>query len=239
MPRLRKPTSAIDTLVFIKKAVGTAQSDNQNGGSFLSQEILDRAINFIPILEERLGDISQLQGNSQKEIREKNQANSSLKTYVRDIWEVLRRRVYREALPLDVFAYYQLPKSGVNPALTNDGQWLEMASMIIKGEEEALKAGYKPVLNPSVAELKDKLITATKENSDVASADKALDEAQEMVSDLIPESKEIIDRIIAELNFNLYKKDPASKRRIMRNYGVRFEVTKNEVSENESDILLN
>ena len=51
----------------------------------------------------------------------------------------------------------------------------------------------------------------------------------------MPEAKKIIDRIIAELDFNLYEKDDSSKRRIMRNYGVRFEYTKNEPKEEDDD----
>jgi hypothetical protein len=66
-----------------------------------------------------------------------------------------------------------------------------------------------------------------------------LDEAQEAVSDLMPEAAALVDRIIAELEFHLYDRDDASKRRIMRNYGVRFELTTNETPEDESDIQLN
>lgn len=69
---------------------------------------------------------------------------------------------------------------------------------------------------------------ARKERADVTDADKQLDEAQESVSDLMPEAKKVIDRIHAELEFNLHDKEDASKRRIMRNYGVYYTYTKNE-----------
>lgn len=69
---------------------------------------------------------------------------------------------------------------------------------------------------------------ARKEAADVSVADRTLDEVQEKVSNLMPESRRIIDRIIAELEFNLYDKDDSSKRRIMRNYGVQYELAKNE-----------
>jgi hypothetical protein len=44
----------------------------------------------------------------------------------------------------------------------------------------------------------------------------------------MPEAKKVIDRINAELEFNLHDKEDASKRRIMRNYGVYYTYTKNE-----------
>jgi hypothetical protein len=186
-----------------------------------------------------MGNLSKFKSLSQKEIREKNQSMDVLKTYVRDSWDGCRRRVYREQLPLDVFAYYQLPKSGNNPIPTTDGQWLEIAELMIKGERDAIESGYAPISNPSMAEVTDVLTLARSEAEDVSEADKMLDEAQEAVSDLMPEAAALVDRIIAELEFHLYDRDDASKRRIMRNYGVRFELTTNETPEDESDIQLN
>lgn len=160
---------------------------------------------------------------------------SVLQTYMKDLWEGKRRHIYREKLPREVFAYYQLPQSGNNPNLTQEGQWIETAVLMIKGETDALAAGYTPMSNPSMAELSEKLEIAKKERGDVSEADKHLDKAQEAVSDLMPEAKKIVDRMIAELDFNLYEKDDASKRRVMRTYGVYYEYTKNEPNEDELD----
>ena len=44
---------------------------------------------------------------------------------------------------------------------------------------------------------------------------------------------DLIDDIAAELRFNLRKKDPASRRRIMRTYGVKFRYLKGEPVEAE------
>ena len=160
---------------------------------------------------------------------------SVLQTYMRDIWAGKRRHIYREDLPLEVFAFYQLPQSGKSPVISQEGQWIETASLMIEGEKGAIAAGYPPMSNPSMAELKEKLKIATKEREDVSDADKVLDEAQEAVSGLMPETKKVIDRIIAELEFNLYDKEDASRRRIMRNYGVYYEYTKNEPPEDDNE----
>ncbi|MCT4591011.1 MAG: hypothetical protein N4A71_24530 [Carboxylicivirga sp.] len=237
MPRIRKPLSAIDRLVFLKKAVNTANIES--GEKMISEKTLGQANAVIAPLEANIGELANQKSESQKEIREKNTAMSNLQTYVRDIWEGIRRRVYREQLPLDVFPYYQLPKNGTSPKLASEGQWLEVAGLIIKGEASAIANGYAPMSNPSVDELGSKLKEAKKESADVTIADQKLDASQEAVSDLMPEAVAAIDRIIAELNFNLYDKDDASKRRIMRNYGVRYELTTKEEAEDATDVSLN
>jgi hypothetical protein len=239
MPRLRKPESAIDRLVFFKKATETAANDSEKGESLLTPKTLEKSIDLIARLTSGMGNLAKFESLSQKEIREKNQSMKVLKTYVKDSWDGCRRRVYREQLPLDVFAFYQLPKSGKSPVLTTEGQWLETAELMIKGEADAIESGYAPISNPSISELSQVLATARNEAEDVSEADKLLDKAQESVSDLMPEAAALVDRILAELEFNLFDRDDASKRRIMRNYGVRYELTKNESLEDDTDTQLN
>lgn len=219
----------IDSLIFLKKSVETTASDNQNGGAHLSADIVEKAQTLITNLEQGMGEKAAVVSNAQKERQEKNEAVDKLKTYIRDFWEVARRRIYREGLPVELLAYYQLPKSGFSPVLSTDGSALEMAPLIIKGDADAVANGHPAMINPSAEDLQKVFDIARKEASDVSVADRALDEVQEKVSNLMPESRRIIDRIIAELEFNLYDKDDSSKRRIMRNYGVQYELAKNEV----------
>ncbi|MBI9063478.1 MAG: hypothetical protein JEZ14_15960 [Marinilabiliaceae bacterium] len=239
MPRLRKPEAALARLVFFKQVVETSEKDTGGKGPYVSAATVERTKQFIPGLESGLGNISQFTSLTQKEIREKNQAMTVLKVYIRDFWEVLKRRVYREQLPLDLFALFQLPKSGKVPALSSNRECLEMAELIIKGEAVALESGYAPMTNPDVSQLSEKLDIARKELKDVSEADLQLDKVQESVSGLMPEAKKLVDRIIAELEFNLYEKEDAGKRRIMRNYGVQYEVTKNEVQEEDIETSAN
>ncbi len=235
MPKIKKALSAIDRLVFLKNAVNAAKSTEGIDQAYLRGETIARAEALSVDLEDKLGHLGKFSSESHKEVREKNEAINLLKTYVRDLWEVVKRRVYRENLPLDVFAYYQLPKSGNKPELNSDGQSIELATLIIKGDADAVSAGYNPMANPSAAELQEVLSKAAAELKDVSEADRALDLAQESVSGLMPEVKSLIDRIIAELEFGLFDRDDANKRRIMRNYGVRYAYTKNEPIEDEVD----
>ncbi len=235
MPRLRKPISAIDSQAFLKKSISTANNVPEGGKILIAPETIQKATGLSAQFKTRMGDIGGFNSQMQKETREKNEAMSVLQTYMRDIWNGKRRHIYRENLPREVFAYYQLPRSGNSPELTQEGQWIETASLMIEGEKGAVAAGYPPIGNPSMVELKEKLEIATKEREDISGADKQLDEAQEAVSDLMPEAKKVIDRIHAELEFNLHDKEDASKRRIMRNYGVRYEYTKNEPRDDDQD----
>ncbi len=51
--------------------------------------------------------------------------------------------------------------------------------------------------------------------------------------ELREQADDLIDDIAAELRFNLRKKDPASRRRIMRTYGVKYRYLKGEPVEAE------
>lgn len=238
MPRLRKPISAIDCVAFLKKTVSTAENLPEGEKKLVTPESLQKASALISQFDSGLGNLGTFSSQMQKETREKNTAMSILQTYMRDIWAGKRRHVYRENLPHEVFAYYQLPQSGNSRELSQEGQWIETAALMIEGEKSAVAAGYPPMSNPSIAEMDAKLIIADKERADVSKADKKLDEAQEAVSDLMPETKVVIDRIIAELEFNLYDKEVASKRRIMRTYGVRYDYIKNEPRDDDDPDIL-
>lgn len=84
------------------------------------------------------------------------------------------------------------------------------------------------MVNPSAAQLQAVLAATMSEAEDVAMADRAYDEAQEAVVALRPQADKLIEDVMAELRFNLRKKDPPSQRRIMRTYGARFRYLEGE-----------
>ena len=142
MPRLRKPNSAIDCLAFLKQSISTTGRVPKGGESLISPATLKKAAGLSAQLKTGLGSSGSLDSQMQKETREKNTAMSVIQTYMRDIWEGKRRHIYRENLPLEVFAYYQLPRSGNSPYFSQEGQWIETAAMMIEGEKGAIAAGY-------------------------------------------------------------------------------------------------
>ena len=142
--------------------------------------------------------------------------------YLRDFWEVLRRRARRLDQPAEVLTYYGLTLDGLAPQPTNQEAWLAVAAQVVEGDRLAVEAGYPPMVNPSAAEVAQVLEAARREADDVARADRAYDQAQEAVARLRIRADELIQEVMAELRFALRRRDPASRRRIMRTYGARF-----------------
>jgi hypothetical protein len=110
----------------------------------------------------------------------------------------------------------------VVPKPATQEEWLTLAAQVVKGDEVAVAAGYPATANPSAAEIEAILAAARSESDDVAVADRAYDEAQEEAAALRPQADDLIVEVVAELRFNLRKKDAPSQRRIMRTYGARY-----------------
>jgi len=124
--------------------------------------------------------------------------------------------------PAEVLTFYELPLSGVIPKSFSFSESIAVAEKVIVGDRKATEAGYPPMQNPTAEELQEAVEKAKKESNDVAPADRAYDEAEEAVEALRGKAAELIYDLIAELKFNLRKKDPASQRRIIRSYGIEI-----------------
>lgn len=233
MPKLIMPGSDDARLTFIKKAVETAEKDAAAGNPFLSAETIAATKEFIPPYEEKSMALSQKLSARSKEVREWNEALENLKTGMRDMWEVVKRRVARSDEPAEVLTYYQLPLSGIIPNPNTREEWLTLAAKMIDGDAKAVTAGYPAMLNPAADELQTVLDKAGQELGDVAGVDREYDAAQEALAELRPGADEIINEILAELRFNLRKKDAASQRRIMRTYGATYKYLKGEPLEED------
>jgi hypothetical protein len=212
----------MNRLAFLKQAATTGAQDTAAGKSYISQETLDALNALAPGFEAAHNDVSARLSARSEEVRQSNEALDTLQTYVRDLWEVLRRRLIRLNQPAAVLQFYGLGLDGVNPTPTNQAQWLATAAEVVAGDAEAVAAGYPAMTNPSAAELQAVLTAAQQEADEVAPADRAHDEAQEAVADLRPQADELIQDVVDELRFNLRKRDAPSQRRIMRTYGASF-----------------
>ncbi len=105
---------------------------------------------------------------------------------------------------------------------------MTIAAHVVKGDAVAVAAGYPAMINPSAAELETMLDAAQSESNDVAMADRTYDAAQEAVAALRVRADELIAEVVAELRFNLRKKDAPSMRRVMSTYGAAFGYLKGE-----------
>jgi hypothetical protein len=152
----------------------------------------------------------------------------TLETCMRDMWEVIKRRVFRKNEPAEVFSYYQLPLDGTVPKAILEKEIFILAERVIAGDKKAVEAGYAPAVCPGSDELAELLNAARKESEDVAQSDREYDDSHKLIAPVRAKADVLIDDIIAELEYNLRKLDPANRRRIMRTYGVTYQYAKGE-----------
>lgn len=222
MATIKKQYSDNGRTHLLQTTEKTAQGDGENYVSAITVQAITA---FLITWVEKLLQVSKFLSVREKEIREKNVAVDYLDLVMRDVWEVQKRRRKRLDLPAEVLTYYGLPLSGIVPNIGKDKDMLTMAAKMVKGDAEAVLAGFDPIVNPSAAELETALDAAKKELSEVAPADRKYDEAEEALAKLRPEADELIKDVIDELKFNLRKRDAASQRRIIQSYGVEISYT--------------
>ncbi len=222
MAKYEQPKSNRDRLTFLKRSAVTGPQDVKSGNPYVSQETLVAIAAFLPDFETAVHAVNEKMGARSKEVRERAAAIERIGLYARDLWAVLKRRASRLDQPAEVLTFYQLPLNGTIPKPTSQEQWLTLAAQVVKGDADAVAAGYPAMINPSAAELQAVLDAARSESDDVAMADRAYDAAQEAVEALRDQADEWISEVMAELRFNLRKRDAPSQRRIMRTYGATY-----------------
>lgn len=239
MAEIQLPTNDNARSQFMKKCLHAASTTNGNEAyqSMIPQDILDKGKVLLPEFDQKLSVVSSLLSQRSKEVSEKQESLGGLCMWLRDFWEVLRRRTVRLDHPAQVLTHYQLPLNGITPVLTREKDMLEIAQRVVDGETTAVAAGYPPMVNPSAAELKQVLDKAWKEVKDVPQADEAYDQGQEEIAEMRRKMDEIIKDIYDYMNFNLRKKDEGSRRRILQNYGFNFRFLKGEPTEESKNTI--
>lgn len=222
MPLYTAPENDVARAAFLQRAATTGQADITAGNSYLSQATIDAAAALGASLSSAMQAVASDQSSRSREVRQRNEAVAALATYVRDFWEVARRRAHRLGQPAEVLTFYGLPLDGVSPNPTRHDEWLATAANIINGDAEAVAAGYPAMSNPSALELTAVLTTAQTEVGEADAADRSFDQAQEALADLRVQADQMLADVMAELRFTLRRKDAASQRRIMRTYGATF-----------------
>jgi len=222
MPFFVAPHSDEARLAFLEKTEATATQDQAAGNSLLSAELLSEIHEFLTVFTDKVKALTETLGARIKETREAQQSIDLLTIYLRDLWEVLKRRVTRLNQPAEILTYYQLPLDGIIPKPASRDEWLKLADLVVAGEATAVAKGYPPMQNPSVDELKVVLATTRKEISEIAPADRTYDAAQQAVAALRPKADELISEIMDELRFKLRRRDASGQRRVMRSYGANF-----------------
>lgn len=222
MPTYQPPKSDTERLMFLRTAAQTAAVDYTNNLEYISQDTFTELQGFLPQFDEAFLDVAATFGQRDKEVQERDDALAHLRLAIADLWEVLRRRVRRNAEPVGVFRFYYLEPDGSEPTPASLEEWLALAEDIIAGDADAVAGGYDAAVCPSASELQVALDAARKEASEVAPADEAYGRAQAAIDALRAQADEMIADVLEELRFHLRKEEPASQRRVMRTYGAKF-----------------
>ncbi len=231
MPYYRAPRSDSARLKFLAKTLQAARHDRRTDRSYLPRSLVEEVADLLPTFDTALQTLKIRQNERSQRIETRNAALDRLETYLRDFWEVLKRRVERQGQPTSRLEIYGLPADGKVPKLTTYESWLNAAAAAIQGDLEAVTVGYAPMVNPSAEELRTVLDEVYQETADVAAAERAYDKAQETVNLLREEADQLIKDVVDTLRFKLRKKPPAEQRRILHLYGARFRYRKGERAE--------
>ena len=233
MPVYAPPLSDANRLFCLKCTLDMARKDSQAALYYVDEGTADAVEDLIAQFEPAYLALNATLGQRVKETEGKVNALADLQTCVRDFWEVGKRMVTRRKLSTALLAYYGLAQDGSVPKSANDTSWLDFAAQIIKGDADAVAAGYPAMSNPSAADVAAQLTLTRAEFNQVGGTDRAYDTAQETVAALRVKVDEMIQEIMAQLRFNLRKKDEPSQRRIMRSYGAKFTYGANETPDEE------
>ena len=228
MPKIHKAQNDIDRVAMLSASVEAGTKDHEENNVFISSDLLSKTKTFIEIFKPVVIGLNEKLKLRVKKVARKNQAIKFVEIYTRDIWSGLKRRVARENQPAYVLEFYKLSLNGTNPKIASPKALLEVAGQVVQGDADAVEAGFETMTNPTAAELKEKLETATEDVSSAAQADQEHDNLQAQVSKLRPQAESLIDDLQAELRFFLRKLDPPSRRQIMRTYGIQFRYSKRE-----------
>ncbi len=231
---VERASSDTGKVTQIKTGYATGKKDREEGNDYLSEETLSAAERVLGVYENKSISAHQKLSRRSRELDESRTAINTLETFVRDAVSVLQRKVKRENLPPQVFSLYGLPLDGKTPHPGSPAEWITIAGEIVEGDDKAHEQGFGRIACPSALEVLNKKEIAGKEHDDVSSADRNYDKVQEELAEIRNEAAVVIEDILAELRFNLRKMDDASKRRIMRTYGVQFRTIGGDSSSEET-----
>ena len=217
----------------LQRIVTTGRQDLAAGRPLIDAATLDQIDAFLADWTPKLQLVTRRRSEHTQELHEALAVRRTLAVYVRDAWEVQKRRIAREGLPSALLALYGLPQDGRVPQGIRVDDWPIWAEKLIHGDAAAVAQGYAPLANPSAAEIAAKLALTQQETPEVTVADRAWDEAQEAVARGRIIARGLIREAMAQIRFNLRRESNESVRRVMRLYGAQFRSSRQPIEDPE------
>ncbi|WP_282013983.1 hypothetical protein [Marinifilum flexuosum] len=233
MPYLVYPRSDLGRLKLLDRVTVTAADDAELGKGFLPAELLTDIETQKSAYQSVYDKFNASLSTKSKEVREKQECFSKLDLYVRDFFDVLKRRTIRLEHPAEILRFYNVAINGELPDFRKDEDLLKTSENIVKGDANAIAAGFPAMANPSAEEIGVVLTAAKKEMAEIVPADRAY----EMVQKELDQMREPIDDLIRDIadyiQFAGRKDKTSNVRRKMRTYGFRYQYLKNEPQDEE------
>jgi hypothetical protein len=237
MPIYRAPDSDSTRLAFMKKAVKAAALDSERGAAYVDAPFVSTFTAHYEAYATAYANVQSTLGDRVIETAESQAALNKLRMYVSHAWVSVYHRAQRLDLPDGVLEYYMLNADGSRPVIKQDREsWESIADQIIKGDANAVLAGYVAMAEPTAVELQTVLDASVNESGDVLQADRDYDEAQETVATFRDTADELIRELRDLVVFATRKKDAASQRRILRSYGAKYRYLPGEAVD-EGDVV--
>ena len=222
MPTINYPKSDIGRTDFIMRATTTNEADQSSGKPYLMTTTWEKLIALEPQFNALVVGRSSSTGKRQQEVIEKNEAISKLQLFCSHGLKSVINRVERNEEPVTILANYTIGSTGNLPLLPLTSKLITIADQIIEGDAKTVAMGYPAMINPSIDEIDALNEIAKKELADVSTADRTIDVAAEEIALVRGDVDILIRDIVADLNYTMRHSDDASRRRIMRSYGVDF-----------------
>lgn len=232
MPTIQYPQDEKKRLQMLKTAVSYEQFSLAAGEEAgLLPDTLPQLQAFLTAYAARQEERTLMAARYHQQTARRRQEIARLKRFVEDFVAGLRRRVVRMGEETAVFIQYGLRENGRLSRPTRYDGWLETAAHLLRGEVSAVAAGSPPMSNPSAAELAQVLDEVMVATTAVVAADRAYDAAQEAVAALRGQADQWARDIVLQLRYTQRHHSPASRRRVMRRYGVPFAYREGEAEE--------
>ncbi len=234
MPYYVPARSHVDRLANLKAALAAHTADNAAGKPILSAVTLTK-LNIISTYEPAVLGVASAEAKRSLEVSQKNTKYAKLLAFIRDYWEVLKRRTARLDHDASILLYAGLPLAGDVPAIANESVAVNIAKQIAKGDADMVAAGFPAMTNPTATEVTAARVAYENEHNDIAPADSALDSTLAAAQGMVLEVDEILEDVRAEVAHFNRKLDDPSIRRVLRRYGLRFATNPGEPTEDPTD----
>lgn len=233
MPNIIIPRSNEELIRFFETATRVATEDRLAEKFYTDADWITQASDFVEDFKTRVRNLTTAQRNRAQQIEERRVKVAKLEVYVRDYLNGFKRMVYREGLPISLFAFYDLPESGEIPLLSNTNEVISWAEKIVKGNADAVAATYPAMSNPTAAQVATVLAEANAEIDDVSAVERHLDVALDEIEAQRATGYALAQDAEQQLNFQLRKLTSPDRRRIMRTYGFAYTYAEGETPDPE------